>query len=103
MKDPWLQKVFDCLAGAIPPEQLVAEAGSDEERRCEAFYYAGERCRVDGRTTGARRWLEECVGAGLILDPNTWPPDPMNEWELARWRLKTLWPDDPGVPSAEPG
>ncbi|MCP3902457.1 MAG: protein kinase [Planctomycetes bacterium] len=90
--DPWLGKVFRCLGGRITPEELVAEgtARDDLEKLCEAYYYAGEACLLARRTGAARTWFERCVETGVQFDPDSTPALPMNEFELARWRLETV-------------
>jgi tetratricopeptide (TPR) repeat protein len=86
---PWLGKIFDCLAGELDPHEL-AEAADSEEQRCEGYYYAGEACLLQQRQQEALAWFQRCVDFDLSFDPNTWPPEPMNEFELARWRLASL-------------
>ena len=60
---------------------------------CEAYYYAGELCLLDGRRDEARAFFEHCVETGLAFDPDTSIATPMNEFELAQWRLRTLFAD----------
>ena len=50
--EKWLQKVLKCLDGQIDPDELL-EAADTAQRRCEAYYYAGEACNLLGR--GRRR------------------------------------------------
>ncbi len=88
--DRWVDRVFACLAGEIPPAQLVAIAGDDRIRRSEAFYYAGEACLLAGEHDAARVWFTECVQSGVEWDSVAGPLTPMNEHHLARWRLVTL-------------
>ena len=90
-KDPWLLMVFDCLGGQITPEALVAAANT-EEHRCEADYYAGEACLLADRKTEALGWFQRCVESNLMFDPDSWPPQSMSEFELARWRVGLLSP-----------
>ncbi len=89
----WLAAILDCVAGSIAPKELVARAGADPtqpERRCEAYYYAGEACLLQGDREHAREWFLCCVRTDLALDPHSSPPDPMNEYHLAKWRLNQL-------------
>jgi tetratricopeptide (TPR) repeat protein/predicted Ser/Thr protein kinase len=86
----WAGKIYECLAGRLSPEELVREAGHSVKLRCEACYYAGERCRLNQDIDQARTWFEQCRDTGLALDPATFPPDPMNEYHLAVWRLDEL-------------
>ena len=88
----WLRRIFRCLAGKITPEKLVAgPLGRDEpEQLCEAYYYAGEACLLADQPAEARKWFELCVQTGVEFDPDTSPGTPMNEFELAQWRLQTL-------------
>ncbi len=93
--DLWLDRILRCLAGEIESEQLLAEAqsSSNPERLCEALYYAGEVCLLSNRRTQAHRFFVECVATGVEYDPDVFPPLPMNEYELAKWRLETLFAD----------
>ncbi len=88
----WLRQIFRCLAGELTPGDLVADgiARNDPELLCEAYYYAGEVCLLNGRPADARTWFERCVQTGVEFDPDTLPGTPMNEYELAEWRLRTL-------------
>ena len=92
VQEPWLAQILRCLAGEITPADLVAQAESDGnlEKRCEAYYYAGEACRLAGDLAQARRLLAACVATGLVYDPDAGQETPMNEYELARWRLESL-------------
>jgi tetratricopeptide (TPR) repeat protein/predicted Ser/Thr protein kinase len=91
--DPWLKAVFDCLAGEIPPAQLIADAlgRTNRQHHCEAYYYAGETYRLAGELDKARQCFEDCLHTGVAYDPEN-PLEPMNEYELAGWRLKQLAP-----------
>jgi tetratricopeptide (TPR) repeat protein len=88
-RDAWLRKIFECLNGQLAPADLVKAAANDEHL-CEAYYYAGESCLLHGQTTEALEWFQKCVDTQLLFDPNTWTLEPMNEYELARWRLESL-------------
>ena len=92
VQDRWLRQIFRCLAGRLSPEELVADAAAHDslEQLCEAYYYAGEVCRQSGRTNEARRWFEECIKTGVEFDLDTQAATPMNEYELALWRLGSL-------------
>jgi tetratricopeptide (TPR) repeat protein len=88
----WLTSVLQCLSGEISAEELVSrgtDQGDDSERACEAYYYAGERCLLEGRVAEARHWFERCRATGIIFDQDV-APDPMTEYELAGWRLDQL-------------
>jgi tetratricopeptide (TPR) repeat protein len=89
--EPWLATVLECLTGELSPGELVAAAQrkNDAKSRCEACYYAGERCRLDHDDDAARRWFERCVATGVEFDADV-APDPMTEYELAAWRLRTM-------------
>jgi tetratricopeptide (TPR) repeat protein len=92
VREPWLLDIFRCLAGQLTPDELVA-AGivrNNREQLCEAYYYAGEACVLADRPDEARRRFEECVQTGVQFDPDTAPAVPMNEFELAQWRLELL-------------
>jgi len=89
--DPWLTKIFECLKGDLAPDTLIedARAGDDPERLCEGYYYAGEVYRLSGDVGKARECFESCVRTGLEWDPDAFL-EPMNEYELAQWRLDQL-------------
>jgi tetratricopeptide (TPR) repeat protein/predicted Ser/Thr protein kinase len=86
----WTDKLRECLAGRLSPEGLIGAAGGRLESLCEAYYYIGERCRLRGEIDQAHAWFARCRDTGLALDPDTFPPDPMNEYHLAVWRLDRL-------------
>ena len=92
-----LEKIFECLAGELTPEELVAAVQSEdppnEEHLCEAYYYAGEACLLGRRSEEARAWFQKCVETGLVLDPDSIKLDAKNEFHLARWRLDSLTAD----------
>jgi tetratricopeptide (TPR) repeat protein len=92
VKDPWLRRIFKCLAGQLTPEQLVHSpaAASNPERQCEACYYAGEVCLLAKELAAARAYFEQCVQTGRDYDTDTGVLTPMNEYELAEWRLRSL-------------
>ncbi len=95
VQDPWLRQIFTCLAGQLAPDELVTAVASrhDPKQKCEACYYAGEVCLLRSEREAARDWFQQCVDTGLEFDPGTAPAVPMNEYELAEWRLRTLRPD----------
>jgi serine/threonine protein kinase len=95
--DAWLREILRCLAGELTPEALVAEAEArgNAEQLCEACYYAGEVCLLNGQPAEARTWFERCVATALTYDPDAGVETPMNEYELAQWRLETLFPKAP--------
>jgi serine/threonine protein kinase/tetratricopeptide (TPR) repeat protein len=86
--ESWLSTIFSCLAGEITPDALVA-AASEPVERCEACYYAGEVCLLQGRPEEAMTWFRACLDTGLDSDPSEfW--EPMSEYELAQWRMRQL-------------
>jgi tetratricopeptide (TPR) repeat protein len=95
VNEDWLRQVFRCLDGRISPEELVAAARAREslESLCEACYYAGEVNLLEGRMDEACSYFRQCVETGLAFDPDTAIGTPMNEFELAQWRLRTLFAD----------
>jgi tetratricopeptide (TPR) repeat protein len=96
----WVARILDCLAGKTSPDKLVAEAEADPANRarlCEGYYYAAEACRLSGRGDDARKLFQKCVETNLVVDPATFPPDPMNEYHLAKWRLTCLTPESTPV------
>ncbi len=99
--EAWIRRILRCLAGKISPERLVAgpEGRDDPEQLCEAYYYAGEACLLAGQEAEARQWFEKCLETGVQFDPDIGQAVPMNEFELAQWRLDTLPAD---APSSQP-
>ena len=89
---PWLRQVFRYLAGELTGEELInnASAMKNREQLCEAYYYVGELARLDRRVDEARELFELCVATGVEFDLDAFPVTPMNEYELALWRLDTL-------------
>lgn len=96
----WLRRIFLCLNGQTTPDELVAIARSrgDPEKLCEAYYYAGEFCLLSKRPAEARQWFEQCVQTGVDFDPDASPETPMNEYELAQWRLDSLFTEPSPTP-----
>ena len=90
--EKWLQRILKCLDGELPPDELVDDASGrdNEEHLCEAYYYAGEAHRLSGNDEKARECFEKCVDTDVVLDLEEFPPDPMNEYVLAVWRLDQL-------------
>jgi len=91
-EDAWLYSVFRMLAGELAPDRLIAAAGTNREHECEAHYYAGEIYLLQGDTSRAREQFTKCVETGVVYDLDTFPLTPMNEYELAQWRLERLTP-----------
>ena len=102
VEDHWLRQVLRCLAGQLGPQELVADgaARNNPEQLCEAYYYAAEVCLLSDQPAQAREWFERCVQTGVQFDPDTAPATPMNEYELAQWRLDSLFADQ--APSSQP-
>jgi serine/threonine protein kinase/tetratricopeptide (TPR) repeat protein len=97
--DAWLECISLCVAGAISPTELLARATPlDDEKRCEAYYYGGERYLLDNDVEQARAFFRHCVDLHLPLDSDEFPPDPMNEFHLAVWRLDSLEANRPDLP-----
>jgi hypothetical protein len=85
--DPWLRQILGCLAGDITPDELVERAEPrNPEHRCEAYYYAGEVCRLNGELERATDFFTKCVATGVSFDLDD-RDVPMNEFVLAEWRL----------------
>ena len=76
----WIDKLYRFLRGELRPEQLLAEAESDDER-AEAHYYMGMKALIEGKSSEARSALSECVKFGR---------NGVMETHLARGRLKAL-------------
>ncbi|HVP12201.1 MAG TPA: protein kinase [Phycisphaerae bacterium] len=98
----WLAQVSRCLDRKITPRELV-EAATKPGEKCEAYYYAGEMCLLDGLVDEARVWFAKCVGLGIAFDRHSYPHlqlDPMSEYHLALWRLDAL--QAPSKAASEP-
>jgi len=93
----WLRQIFRCLGGGLSPGALVADglARNNPEQLCEAYYYAAEVSLLLDRGEEARRWFGECLRTGVAFDPDAGLGTPMNEYELAQWRLASLFADGP--------
>jgi serine/threonine-protein kinase len=90
-RDPWLSTIFACLLGDLSPAELVDAADPHSpEHVCEAYYYAGEAALWQGDADAAANWFRQAVGTGLVWDADSLMLAPMNEYELAEWRLGTL-------------
>jgi tetratricopeptide (TPR) repeat protein len=89
--DAWLAKIFECVGGSRAPDALIedADAQHDPEHLCEAYYYAGETHLLSGDLEAARECFEMCLQTGMEWDLDA-RLEPMNEYELARWRLRRL-------------
>jgi tetratricopeptide (TPR) repeat protein len=100
VEEEWLRQVFRTLAGELSEEALVAEAqaAGNAEQLCEAYYYAGECRRLNGRTAEARTYFQRCLQTGVEFDQDTGDLAIMNEYELAEWRLELLG-DAAGTPT----
>ncbi len=103
VREPWLAEIFRCLAGRLTPDELVAAgiARNNPEQLCEAYYYAGETCLLADRPDEARKWFEHCVQTDVRFDPDTAPAVPMNEFELAQWRLESLFTNSTPTPQPQ--
>ena len=103
VKDGWLRQILRCVGGHLSPDELVADGlgRNNLEQLCEAYYYAGEACLLAGDRDAARQQFENCVRTGLDFDPDSVDlGTPMNEYELAQWRLESLFADT--RPSSRP-
>lgn len=92
----WLRQIFRCMAGEISPAELVEDGLSRNnlEIMCEACYYAGEVCLLQNKVDEARQWFEKSVETNVVFDPDTAMCTPMNEYELAGWRLNQISQND---------
>ncbi|HPM23383.1 MAG TPA: protein kinase [Phycisphaerae bacterium] len=90
--DPWLLKVLECLLARAPEDLLAAAVQMPSPtHECEAGYYAGELYRLAGDAVAARPCFERAVRTGLAFAHDI-PLVPMNEYDLAVWRLGQLSP-----------
>ena len=88
--DAWLARILACLAGEVTPKQLVVGVNAtDQQRLCEAYYYAGEIVRLQGNPQGAAGMFRACVNVGAVIDRGNYK-DRLSEFELAQWRLSQL-------------
>jgi hypothetical protein len=108
--DDWLAEILACLAGEVTPAQLLVSAASgDRQKLCEAYYYAGEMLRQEGKLAVARTMFQDCLNQDMYIDQRNFR-DRLSEVELAEWRLAQIdeiaetaeGPED-GPPSAEDG
>ena len=83
----WLARIIACLRGDLAPEDLVAASSQDPVRRTEACYYAGEACRLRGDERSAQEWFRRAVALDTPFDSPTAMLLPLNEFDLAVWRL----------------
>ena len=87
----WLENILHCLDGRLAPSELPRFADrSNPEQVCEAYYYTGEAYLLAGQIEAARDCFQKCVDTNLVFDRDTFPPDPMNEYHLAVWRLDNV-------------
>jgi tetratricopeptide (TPR) repeat protein len=87
--DVWLARILACLAGEVTPNQLVAGVDEDQQRLCEAYYYAGEIVRLQGQPQEAAGMFRACLNVGAIIDQGNYQ-DRLSEFELGQWRLSQL-------------
>jgi tetratricopeptide (TPR) repeat protein len=101
--DPWLERILRCLGSEVEPGELVADAveGGNIEQLCEACYYAGEACLLADRLADAHNFFDQCVATGLEFDLDAIDLTPMNEYDLARWRLQTSFAEPTHNPPHE--
>ena len=86
--DLWLGTILAFLADEIGTEEMLSGIDDDDlKRQCEAYYYIGEICRLEGRVEEAREWFQRCLDTGVRVDPDA-ILEPMSEYELAEWRLE---------------
>ena len=89
-EDHWLERILACLAEEVTPRQLVDGVGDgDQQRLCEACYYAGEIYRLQGHLQEAAEMFTAAVNVGAIIDRGNFH-DRLSEFELAQWRLSQL-------------
>lgn len=62
--DPWAKNLGRYIADQLPRESLLAEAKNGEQR-CEAYFYIGERIRLDESTEVAVPWYEKCADTNV--------------------------------------
>ncbi len=79
--DPWPNMLLRLMAGDISPEATFS-AATDDERRCQADFYAGWRLLLEGNAEKAWSHFESCRALDVDLFErrlavragNQWPP-----------------------------
>lgn len=74
----WPATLLRYYAGEISRDDLLT-AATDDQKKCEAYYYIGERILLDEDHDPAKAWFAKCVETGVTR---------FTEHRLARWRLK---------------
>jgi superkiller protein 3 len=69
-RDSWEGNLLRLLRGGESPDDLL-EIAQNDERRCEAYYYIGERALGDGNADEANDWFRKCLETrvGYFLEP----------------------------------
>jgi lipoprotein NlpI/transglutaminase-like putative cysteine protease len=67
----WPYEVGDLLLGKVTPEQLIADANSDdtglrEDHYCEAYFYIGEKYLMTGDKAKANESFQKSVDQGVV-------------------------------------
>ncbi|MEP0846024.1 MAG: tetratricopeptide repeat protein [Phycisphaerae bacterium] len=60
----WFAKLVRYYADELSQDEILAAAETDR-MRCEAYYYIGEKIRVQRGPAEAREWYERCVALGI--------------------------------------
>jgi len=63
--DSWQGNLIRALQGELSPDDLLQLAQNDE-RRCEAYYYIGERMFADGNTDKAISSFKKCLETNVV-------------------------------------
>ena len=69
-RDSWEGNLLRFFQGEQSPDGLL-ELAQNDERRCEAYYYIGERVLNDGNADEANDWFKKCLEAKVayFLEP----------------------------------
>ncbi len=64
-RDSWEGNLLRFLQGEGSPDGLL-ELAQNDERRCEAYYYIGERMLSDGKADEANDWFKKCLETEIV-------------------------------------
>jgi hypothetical protein len=62
--DAWYKVLFGWLGGAVSDDEMLAQA-TNEDRKCEAYFWLGEKLRAQGDAIRGAELIEKCVGLGM--------------------------------------
>ena len=77
--ESYTHKIIEFLLGKLSADELLAAAGDDNDHKCEACLYIGEKFEADGNAEEARKWYQRGVDTRAVENI---------EWQHAYIRLK---------------